>query len=67
VPNFSSAKPAASAKVRLLPPKVTLPFANSSLSGTASSCSAAAAAIMSFSFLEASMAALPIITVTRLE
>src|SRR4051812_20466984 len=67
VPNFSSANPAASAKVKRLSAKDTVPLANTSLSGVTSSCSAAASAIMSFSFCAAWMVALPIITVTRLE
>jgi hypothetical protein len=50
-----------------LSPKATFPFMKDNLSGTASSCSAAATAIMSFSFCAAWMAALPIMTVTRLE
>src|SRR5687767_10704256 len=67
VPNFSSANPAASAKVRLLPSKDTRPLANCRRSGAIPSSSAAAAAICALIFSAAWIAALPIITVTRLE
>src|SRR5256885_14045920 len=50
VPNFSSANPTASTKVRDFDSKDTRSLANVSLSGATSSCSAAAIAIMSFNF-----------------
>src|SRR5258706_8097738 len=67
VPNFSSAMTTASGKVRTRLSNETLPLEKTILSGATCSCSDAASAIMAFSFSAAWIAALPIITVTRLE
>src|ERR1044071_8536618 len=53
VPTFSSARPAASAKVKLLSPKVTRPFANASLSGATPSSPDTVSAIICLIFSEA--------------
>ena len=55
------------AKFMLRLSNATRPLANTSRSGATSRCSAAASAICFFSFSAATIAALPIITVTRLE
>src|SRR5258705_5123492 len=67
VPNFASASTTASANVRLRPSNDTRALAKLARSGATSSSSAAAAASMLFSFCAASIAALPAISVTRLE